>query len=162
MVQFRMTMQNGPEKGFVLQDKEYLQADFTWTCKNFTLSCEMVQKVVATVTPLISHDHAKLLSSCKMISLLLNSRSLNGEASERPLRWYQVSIWPWPINRNLNFSLKDFLDTFDFRIFYILSFNRILYFPSFSFIFSLAKHALWDQISKHEWLNLIFLRGRRI
>ena len=48
------------------------------------------------------------------------------------------------------------------RTFQTSSLYIILYFPSFSLIFSVAKHVLWDQISKHERLNLIFLGGGRI
>ena len=117
----------------------------------------------------ILHDHAKMIvfvwngrNSCKIMILMLNSIFVNLEGSERPMWGCQVSTWPCPINKNLNFSYKSFWDTFDCIIFYILYFNRIHYFLSFSLIFSLAKHALWDQFSKHEWINLIFLGKMRI
>ena len=128
---------------------------------------------------LISHDHVKILHShakrskkTKMVLMdfplriivrnCIFSRFLDEETSGRPLRWCQVPTWPWPINRNLIYSFKDFWYISNFRTFQISSFCIILYFPSFSLIFSIAEHVLWDQISKHEWLNLIFLRGGRI
>ena len=78
---------------------------------------------------LISHDHAKISHnhtkcSKKMKMVLMNfplhtivwncifSRFLDEEASGRPLRWCQVSTWPWPINKNLIYSFKDFWDIF--------------------------------------------------
>ena len=120
----------------------------------------------------ILHSHAKRSKKTKMVLMdfplriivrnCIFSRFLDEETSGRPLRWCQVPTWPWPINRNLIYSLKK-----TFRYFLIVEFSkyslsRIFYFPSFSLIFSLAKHALWDQISKHEWLNLVFLEGGRI
>ena len=135
---FCIVMQNGPKSCYCC------------CCStNFVQPCE------------IDSLRAKWLSLCNMIILLLNSILLNGEGSERPFKWWQVSTWPWHINTNLNLSLKNFLNTINYRIFYILYLNRILYFPSFFVIFSLAKHALWDQISKHEWLNLIFFFWRK-
>ena len=32
--------------------------------------------------------------------------------SRRPFRWCQVSTWPWPINKNLIYSFKDFFTFF--------------------------------------------------
>ena len=102
---------------------------------------------------LISHSHAKCSRKAKLVLMhfpfrtivrnCIFSRSLSEEASRRPLRWCQVSTWPWSINRNLIYSFEDF------RHFLIVKFSRfplykILYFSSFSLIFSLAKHVLWD------------------
>ena len=170
MRKFRIVMWNGPESNFGCSLKGNLKFDFAWPCENFSQSCEMLQEGEIGVDAFsTSHNHAKLLElvrncwiSCEMGILLLNSIFLGEEASERPLRWCQVSTWPWLINRNLIYSVKK-----TFRYFLIVEFSkyslsRIFYFPSFSLIFSLAKHVLWDQISKHEWLNLVFLEGGRI
>ena len=46
MRKFCITMRNGPEGRFVLQDKENFKADFAWSCENFAQSCEMLQKDV--------------------------------------------------------------------------------------------------------------------
>ena len=90
------------------------------------------------------------------------SRFLGEKASERPLRWCQVSTWPWPKIETWFTHFGDFYTFSNCRMFQISSLYIIFYFPSFSLIFSLAKHALWDQIFKHEWLNLVFLGGGRI
>ena len=98
-------------------------------------------------------------SSCEIAFF---SRFLGKEASERPLKWCQVFTWPWPINRNLIYLFWEKYTFSNCKTFQISFLYRIFYFPSFSFIFSLAKHVLWDQISKHEWLNLVFLEGGKI
>ena len=140
MWKFHTVMQNGPGS-----------CDYYYCSIDFARPCE------------IGFLHANWPSLCEMIVLLLNSRLMNGEASRRTLRWCQVSTWPWPINRNLIFLMKEAFWIFLIcRIFQISSLYRILYFPSFSLIFSLAKHVFWDQISKHAWLNLVFLREWRI
>ena len=99
---------------------------FAWSCENSAQSCEMDQKafllqIKREISKLISHDlvkishsHAKLLElvrkcwiSLEMDILLLNSRFLGEKASRRPLRWCQVSTWPWPITRNFIFSFEE-------------------------------------------------------
>ena len=72
-----------------------------------------------------SHSHAKRFKKMKMklmdfplrtimrdcwglVRKCIFSRFLDEEASGRPLRWCQVSTWPWPINRNVIDSFKDF------------------------------------------------------
>ena len=91
---------------------ENCQVDSTWSCENFTQSCEMLQEDVNCYCCIFLFHiiMRNCLSSCEMTILLLNSRFLDEEASGRPLRWCQVSTWPWPINRNLIFSWKSFLD----------------------------------------------------
>ena len=80
----------------------------------------------------ISHDHAKFSHShvkrsretkMKLMDFPLRtimrncwglmrkcifSKFLDEEASRRPLRWCQVSTWPWPINRNVIDSFRNF------------------------------------------------------
>ena len=137
-------------------------------------------KVITHDHAKFSHSHAKHSSKTKMQLMdflpriimrncwgscenVFFSRFLDEEASGRPLKWCQVSFWPWPINRNMIDSFKNFLWIFpNCRTFQTYSLYIILYFLSFSLIFSVAKHVLWDQISKHEWLNLIFLEEWRI
>ena len=165
--------------------------NFAWTCEKFAQSCEMDQRGIwlqlkGKKWKLISHDHAKILhnhakcskkakivlmnfplrtimrncwNSCKIAFFY---RFLGEEAFERPFRWCQVSTWPWPINRNLIYSFWKDIYISNRRTFQISSLYRIFYFPSFSLIFSLTKHVLWDQISKYEWLNLVFLEGGKI
>ena len=97
---------------------------FAWICENLAQSCKMVQKAAnAAIAPLISHDHAKLIlfvrngwKSCEMLILLPNSRLLKGENSRRPLKWCQVSTWPWHINR-LEYLIKEAFWHFDGRFF---------------------------------------------
>ena len=127
----------------------------------------------------ISHNHAKRFRKTKIMlmdpPLRTIVRSCWGSCenvfslyfldeidSRRPFRWCQVSTWPWPIIETWLTHLETF-DTFsNCRTFQISFLYIILYFPSFSLIFLIAKHVLWDQISKHEWLNLVFLGGGRI
>ena len=140
--------------------REKWKSNFAWPCKIFAQSCETLQKDENNVDgSSTSHHHAKLLG---LVWKCIFSRFLDEEASERPLRWCQVSTRPWPINRNEIDSFKNFLIFPNCRTFQIYSLYIIPYFPSFSLIFSVAKHVLWDQISKHEWLNLVFLGGGRI
>ena len=104
----------------------------------------------------ISHDHAKFSHShakrSKKTKIMLMDpplrtivRSCWGSCenvfslyfldeidSRRPLRWCQVSTWPWPINRNLIDSFKDFWYISNLRTFQISSLYIILCFPSFS------------------------------
>ena len=85
---------------------------------------------------LISHDHAKFSHShakcsrkTKFVPMHFPFRTimrncwssweivffpdfLSEEASERPFRLCQVSTWPWPINKNLIYSFKDFFTFF--------------------------------------------------
>ena len=149
------------QDGFWLQHtKGKVKSSFAWPCEIFAQSCEMLQEDENNADAFsILHNHVNLLG---LVRNHIFSRFLCEETFRRPLRWCQVSTWPWPINRNLIDSLKNFLIHF-----LIVELSRfllyiILYFSSFSFIFSVAKHVLWDQISKHEWLNLIFLGGGRI
>ena len=131
--------------------------DFAWPCEIFAQSCETLQEDENNAKgSSTSHHCAKLLGFMRKC---IFSRFLDEEASEKPLRWCQVSTWPWPINKNLIDSFKDFGYISNCRTFQISSLYIILYFPSFSLIFSIAKHVLWDQISKHEWLNLLFFLG---
>ena len=53
-----------------------------------------------------SHHRAKLLGLTRKC---IFSIFLDEEVSERPLRWCQVSAWPWPINRKGIDSFKNFL-----------------------------------------------------
>ena len=131
--------------------------NFAWTCEKFAQSCEMDQRGIwlqlkGKKWKLISHDHAKILHShakCsrKVKMVLINfplriimrncifSRFLGEEASGRPLRWCQVSTWPWPINRNLIYSLKKTFRYFlivDFPNIISLEFSTFLHFLSFS------------------------------
>ena len=120
--------------------------NFTWPCEIFAQSCKMLQKDENEADGFsTSHHLVKLL---RLVRKCIFSRFLNEEASGRPLRWCQVSSWPWPINRNMIDSFKKL-----FYIFLILKLFRFLfslYNSLLSFIFSIAKHVLWDQISKHE------------
>ena len=121
-------------KKFGYSSKGKLKTDFAWPC-------EMLQEgEIGADAFSTSHNCVKLL---ELVQNCIFSRSLSEEASRRPLRWCQVSTWPWSINRNLIYSFEDF------RHFLIVKFSRfplykILYFSSFSLIFSLAKHVLWD------------------
>ena len=63
-------------------------------------------------------------TSCKMVILLLNSRFLGEEASEKPRRWCQVSTWSWPINRNLIYSFLGTSKQFLIWEFFIFSLSR--------------------------------------
>ena len=137
--------------------KGKVKSNFAWPCEIFAQSCETLQEDENNAKgSSTSHHCAKLLGFMRKC---IFSRFLDEEASEKPLRWCQVSTWPWPINKNLIDSFKDFGYISNCRTFQISSLYIILYFPSFSLIFSIAKHVLWDQISKHEWLNLVFLGG---
>ena len=131
-----------------------MKTDFAWPCKIFAQSCKMLKEDENNADGSSTlHHHAKLLG---LVRKCIFSRFFDEEASRRPLRWCKVSTWPWLINRNGNDSFKNFLIFPNCKTFYISSLYIILYFPLFSLIFSVAKHVLWDQISKHEWLNLIF------
>ena len=92
--------------GLATTHKGNVKSDFAWPCEIFAQSCETLQqdKNAADGFP-ISHHHAKLL---RLVRKCIFSRFLDEEASERPLRWCQVSTWPWPINRNVIDSFKDF------------------------------------------------------
>ena len=59
-----------------------------------------------------------------MVILLLNSRFLGEEASEKPRRWCQVSTWSWPINRNLIYSFLGTSKQFLIWEFFIFSLSR--------------------------------------
>ena len=116
----------------------------------------------------ISHDHLKLIvlvkngrSSCEIMILMLNFRFVNLEGSKRPMRGCQVSTWPWPINRNLNFSCKSFLTLWLCNFLEILSLNRIFYF------FFIFPHFLTSQTCLVRWnlqawvANFLFFFCRR-
>ena len=128
--------------------------NFAWPCEIFAQSCETLQKNEIEVDGFsTSHHHARSLRArAKVHSLQI----LDEEVSGRPLKCCQVSFLPWPINRNVIDSFKNFRIFSNCRTFQTSFLYIILYFPSFSLIFSVAKHVLWDQISKHEWLNLVF------
>ena len=80
MQKFRIAVRNGPKEGFVLQTKKNLQVDFAQ-------SCEMVQEAnEIAITPLILHNHAKLVFFMQNGYLLINSKLLNGEASKKSLK----------------------------------------------------------------------------
>ena len=81
--------------------------------RKFRLVMRNGEKVV--VAPLISYNHVKLIlfmwnrrGSCEIMILMLNSKFLNLDGSRRLMWGCQVSTWPWPINRNLNFSWRSF------------------------------------------------------
>ena len=127
---FRMTMWNEPKGGIVLQTKENCQADFAWTCENFSHSCKMPQEAIIVAAEFL------ISSSCEKDILLLNFRLLDEEASGRPLRWCQMSTWPCPINRNLNPSCKREMMRKLCEHFLIVEFSRFSLSIEF-FIFSL-------------------------
>ena len=150
------------QNGFWLQHtKGKVKSNFAWPCKIFAQSCETLQEDKNNVDGFsTSHHRTKLM---RLMRKCIFSRFLDEEASRRPLRWCQVSTWPWPINRNEIDSLKDFFLHFsNCRTFQIFSLYNFLLSFIFFLIFSLAKHALWDQISKHEWQNLIFFEWEKI
>ena len=96
---------------------------FRTIMRNGLGSCGCCYYIIDFARPCkIGFLHANWLSSCKMVVLLLNSRFLNEEAFRRPLRWCQISTWHWPINRNLNISLRSFWILFivEFSIFSLL------------------------------------------
>ena len=115
---------------------------FVWSCENLAWLCEMDQNEFLLQTKgkpqgwfrmimwnaperrklLLLHFLVRTIKrncwiSCEMTILLLNFRFLREEASVRPLRWCQVSTWPWPINKNLIFSFRGLLDISNCRIF---------------------------------------------
>ena len=161
MRNFRIVMRNETERLWLQHIGKLLKSDFAWPCEIFAQSCEMLQQDENAADGFSnSHHHAKLL---RLVRKCIFPGFLDEEASGRPLRWCQVSSWPWPINRNVIDSFKEPFDTFsNCRTFHTSSLYIILHFPSISLTFSVAKHVLWDQISKHEWLNLVFLGGGRI
>ena len=92
MRKFHTIMRNGPKGICVANQRE-------------------ISKLISHDHVKISHSHAKLLElvrkcwiSLEMDILLLNSIFLGEKAFRRPLRWCQVSTWPWPLNRNLIYS----------------------------------------------------------
>ena len=104
------------QKAFLLQIKREISKLISHDLVKISHShtkCSRKAKIGANAF-LTSHNYAKLLDlmrncwiSCKMTILLLNSKFLGEEASRRPLRWCQVSTWPWPINRNFIFSFEE-------------------------------------------------------
>ena len=103
---------------------------------------------------------------------------LNLKVFKIPIRVCQVSTWPYPINRNLNFSLRTFWHFWYFwfwnflETFYLSLSIEFYIFLSFFLIFLVSKHALWDQIDyyrkvlfcrpnykgfKHLWVVIIFI-----
>ena len=86
--------------------KGKVKSNFAWPCEIFAQSCETLQEDENNAKgSSTSHHCAKLLGFMRKC---IFSRFLDEEASERPLRWCQVSTWPWPINRNVIDSFKDF------------------------------------------------------
>ena len=163
MRNFRTVMRNETERLWLQHQGKLWQSDFAWPCEIFAQSCETLQKnEIEAYGFSTSHHHARLLGARAKMHFL--SRFLDEEASGRPLKCCQVSFLPWLINSNEMDSFKNLtFDTFsNCRTLHTSSLYIILHFPSVSLIFSVAKHVLWDQISKHEWLNLVFLGGGRI
>ena len=94
----------------------------------------------------ISYNDAKMIvfvpngqSWCESMSLMLNSIFVNLECSRRPMRGSQVSTWPWLINRNLNFSCNELLDTL------IVQFSRFSFLIEFFFFSFIFPHFLTSQ-----------------
>ena len=178
----RKKWQKGVEKlcfSISHEHAENLHSHEKWNRKDFGCSSKRKSENWFRVNVKISHNHAKCSKKAKIVlmnfplrTIMRNCwnsckiaffyRFLGEEAFERPFRWCQVSTWPWPINRNLIYSFWKDIYISNRRTFQISSLYRIFYFPSFSLIFSLTKHVLWDQISKYEWLNLVFLEGGKI
>ena len=104
--------------------KGKVKTDFAWPYEIFAQSCEMLQEDKISVDAFsTSHNCANLLG---LVRNRIFSRFLGEEASRRPLRWCQVSTWPWPINRNLINSFKDFFIFPNCKTFQISSFHIIL------------------------------------
>ena len=99
-------------------------------------------------------------TSCKMVILLLNSRFLGEEASERPLRWCQVSTWPWPINDNLIFSFKELFGTFLIVEFsrFSLSIDSLI---SFIFSYFLTSQTCFMRPNLQAWVAKSHFSRRR-
>ena len=101
MRKIRTVVRNGPEGNLVAAQKDRMtmwkfrtvmrnaprRRKWCWWIFHFAQSCEIVGA------------HAKLHFS----------RFLGEKASRRPLRWCQVSTWPWPINKNLIYSFRRLL-----------------------------------------------------
>ena len=102
---------------------------FAWTCGKFAQSCEMDQKwiwlqlkgknenwfrmamrkfcTVLRNAPGRRNWFWCIFHCAKLLELMRNCifpYFFGEKASGRPLRWCQVSTWPWPINRNLIYS----------------------------------------------------------
>ena len=120
----KMTKRSWKIKYFRLHDHVKISHDYAkWTRRNF---CCKVRNAPRRRNLLLLHFWFRTIMqncwiSCEITILLLNFRYLSEEASGRSLRWCQVSTWPWPINRNLIFSFKNFLDISNYRIFQISS-----------------------------------------
>ena len=109
----------------------------SWPCEIFAQSCKTLKEDENNADGSSTlHHRAKLLG---LVRKCIFSRFFDEEAFRRPLRWCKVCTWPWPINRNGNDSFKNFLIFPNCRTFQISSLYIILYFPSFSLIFSVAK-----------------------
>ena len=97
ILQFRMTVQIGSERGINCNEKN----GFCTTVRNFAWSYETIQK--ATCCYCSCWNFAWLCkndvlvwndpSSCEMVILMLNSKFLNLESSRRLMWSCQVSIW---------------------------------------------------------------------
>ena len=123
---------------FLLQIKGKSQSWFRMTMRKFRTVMQNAPKRWKLVLMhfWLRTNMGNCWSLCEMTMLLLNSRFLGKEASRRPLRWGQVSNWPWPINRNLIFSWKEFFWTFliveFFKFPFFIEFSTFLHFLSFS------------------------------
>ena len=91
----------------VVADKGNVKSGFAWPCEIFAQSWEKLQQDENNADrSSTSHHRAKLLGLTRKC---IFSIFLDEEVSERPLRWCQVSTWPWPINRKGIDSFKNFL-----------------------------------------------------
>ena len=110
--------------------------NFSWLCemdkrRKINYRLRKMCKLISHDHDKISDTHAKWSRKCfNMLQLLtlefltivrnvnilcemLNFQiSLNLEGFRSPMRGCQVSTWPWPINRNLNFSCNELLEYF--------------------------------------------------
>ena len=100
MRKIRTIVRNGPEKNLVATQRE------NW-------------KLISHDHAKISHNHAKYSRKAKLVLMHFSLRTIVQnciffpdffvkKVFGRPLRWCQVSTWPWPINRNLIYSFKNF------------------------------------------------------
>ena len=126
----RTIVRNETERILATAQRGKVKTDFAWLCENFTRSCEMLQEGENGVDAFsTSHNCVKLL---ELVRNCIFSRFLGEEASEKPLRWCQVSTWPWPKIETWFTHFGDFYTFSNCRIFQISSLKNFL----LSFIFS--------------------------
>ena len=98
---------------------------FAWTCGKFAQSCEMDQKRIwlrlkgktGNWFRMTMRKFRTIVQNCIFFPDFFVKKVFG-----RPLRWCQVSTWPWPINRNLIYSFKGDIHTFsNCKIFQIFS-----------------------------------------